>query len=80
METKNYFHAKSSIDKFSWKNVQTSAAVFNPEKLLWLNAEYIKASPAEQVAQTLVPLLEQAGFTNEVRAVSPEWLAGSWCL
>ena len=63
------------IDKFSWNNVQTSAAIFNPDKLLWLNAEYIKTSPPREVAQLLMPLLEQAGLTYEVRAVSIEWLA-----
>ncbi|MGZ8394998.1 MAG: glutamate--tRNA ligase, partial [Nitrospira sp.] len=69
------FSRDELIEKFSWKNVQTSAAVFNPDKLLWLNAEYLKTSPPAQVAQILVPLLEQAGLTNEVRAVSIDWLA-----
>lgn len=69
------FSREELIEKFSWKNVQTSAAVFNPDKLLWLNAEYIKTSPPDQVAQMLVPLLEQAGLTAEVHAVSIEWLA-----
>lgn len=45
------------IEKFSWKNVQTSPAVFNPDKLLWLNAEYLKTNPPEQIAQALVPLI-----------------------
>ena len=68
------FTRQELIEKFSWKNVQTSAAVFNPEKLLWVNAEYIKISPPAQVAQALVPLLEAAGLTNEIEAVSPGWL------
>ena len=69
------FTRQELIDKFSWEHVQTSAAVFNPDKLLWMNAEYIKASPPGQVAQALVPLLEQAGLRKEVEAVSDEWLA-----
>lgn len=69
------FSRQELIDKFSWKHVQTSAAVFNADKLLWINAEYIKASPPSQVAQALVPLLEQAGLHEQVKAVSPEWLA-----
>ena len=69
------FTRQELIEKFTWKNVQTSAAVFNPEKLLWLNAEYIKTSPPNQVAQALVPLLEGAGLKDEVRAVSADWLA-----
>ena len=69
------FTRQELIEKFSWKNVQTSAAVFNPEKLLWLNAEYIKTSPPSQVAQALVPLLEGGGLKGEVAAVSTDWLA-----
>ena len=69
------FTRQELIEKFSWKNVQTSAAVFNPEKLLWVNAEYIKISPPAQVAQALVPLLDTVGLKDEVRAVSAGWLA-----
>jgi glutamyl-tRNA synthetase len=68
------FTRQELIEKFSWKNVQTSAAVFNPEKLLWVNAEYIKISPPAQVAQALVPLLEAAGLQDEVQDVSSSWL------
>ena len=69
------FTRQELIEKFSWKNVQTSAALFNPEKLLWVNAEYIKISPSAQVAQALVTLLEAAGLKDEVQAVSAGWLA-----
>lgn len=69
------FTRQELIDKFSWQHVQKSAAVFNPDKLLWLNAEYIKTSPPRDVAKALVPLLEQAGLRHEVKAVSEEWLA-----
>jgi len=69
------FTRQELIEKFSWRNVQTSAAVFNPEKLLWVNAEYIKITSPAQVAQSLVPFLEAAGLQNEIQAVSPGWLA-----
>ncbi|MBH0191641.1 MAG: glutamate--tRNA ligase [Nitrospira sp.] len=69
------FTRQELIEKFSWKHVQTSAAVFNPDKLLWMNAEYIKTCPPGQVAEMLVPLLEQAGLGDQVRKASAEWLA-----
>jgi glutamyl-tRNA synthetase len=69
------FTRQELIEKFSWKNVQTSPAVFNPEKLLWVNAEYIKISPPTDVAQTLMPLLEAAGLTDDVRTAPAGWLA-----
>ncbi len=69
------FTRQELIEKFSWKNVQTSPAVFNPDKLLWMNAEYIKTSPPSQVAQALTPLLEAAGLKDEVQTASAGWLA-----
>jgi glutamyl-tRNA synthetase len=69
------FTRQELIDKFAWKNVQTSPAVFNPEKLLWINAEYIKASPPDAVAEALLPLLQAAGLGEQVKAVSVSWLA-----
>lgn len=69
------FTRRELVEKFSWKNVQSSAAVFNPDKLLWINAEYIKSSSPSEVAEALVPLLNAAGLQEQVRAVSKEWLA-----
>ncbi|QPD02598.1 MAG: Glutamate--tRNA ligase [Candidatus Nitrospira kreftii] len=69
------FTRQELIEKFSWDHVQKSAAVFNPDKLLWMNAEYIKTSPPHQVARALVPLLEQARLQKEVELVSDEWIA-----
>jgi glutamyl-tRNA synthetase len=69
------FTRQELIEKFSWEHVQKSPAVFNPDKLLWMNAEYIKAGPPAYVAQSLVPLLEQAGLGDEVQMVTAEWLA-----
>ena len=68
------FTRSDLIEKFNWKNVQTSAAVFNPDKLLWMNAEYIKTSPPDSVAKTLVPFLKQAGLLDKTHSVPEEWL------
>ncbi|HEU4504638.1 MAG TPA: glutamate--tRNA ligase [Nitrospira sp.] len=68
------FTRSDLIEKFNWKNVQTSAAVFNPDKLLWMNAEYLKTSPPEDVARALVPFLKQAGLLDDTHAVPQEWL------
>ena len=68
------FTRSELIEKFTWKNVQSSAAVFNPDKLLWMNAEYIKTSPPESVARALLPFLEQAGLIDPARPVRSDWL------
>jgi glutamyl-tRNA synthetase len=48
--------------------------VFNPDKLLWMNGEYIKTSPPEEVAQALIPFLKQARLLDQDDAVPREWL------
>lgn len=50
---------------FSFENVGKSAAVFNPEKLLWLNAEYIKTTPPDELAERVMPFLRISGTVKE---------------
>ena len=55
------FSMQEMIDKFSLENITTSPAAFNPEKLLWLNAHYLKATDTKRVAELLVPFLRKRG-------------------
>lgn len=68
------FSLQEMIEKFSFDNVQKSSAVFNPEKLLWLNAQYIKQSEPKRVAEQLQPFLERAGVGAEAAGKSGEWM------
>lgn len=47
------FSVDEMIAHFSLANISRSPAIFNPEKLLWLNQQYLKNSPPELVAQYL---------------------------
>jgi glutamyl-tRNA synthetase len=49
------------VQHFALENVGRSAGIFNPEKLEWVNFQYLKATPPEQLAELLVPFLERAG-------------------
>ncbi|KWT92714.1 glutamate--tRNA ligase [Candidatus Magnetominusculus xianensis] len=60
------FSKAELIEKFSLEHVGSSAAVFNPEKLLWMNSEYIKAKPPDE----LIPLL-----TLDTTGLDKAWLA-----
>jgi glutamyl-tRNA synthetase len=62
------------ITKFSFDRVQTSAAVFNPEKLVWINAQYIQHGDPAEIVQQLRPLLEEAGLGGEASRADSEWL------
>ena len=56
------FSLKEMIKLFELKQVQSSPAVFNPEKLLWLNAQYIRTSEPKRVAECLIPHLRKEGY------------------
>ena len=56
------FTTEELIEKFSLENVGKSAAVFNPEKLNWLNGVYIRQEKAETLAGLLLPFLENKGL------------------
>ena len=59
------FSPAELIDAFDLGAVGKSAAVFNPDKLLWLNQHYIKESPIERLAEEIAPFLENLGITNQ---------------
>lgn len=53
------FSRDEMVQKFDINNVGRSASVFNTEKLLWLNAHYIKNGDAERLADLLLPHLSK---------------------
>ncbi|HPX60835.1 MAG TPA: glutamate--tRNA ligase [Deltaproteobacteria bacterium] len=57
------FSREEMVAKFDIANVGRSASVFNPEKLLWLNAHYIKTGDALRLAKIVQPLLAERSVT-----------------
>jgi len=55
------FSMAELIEKFDIADVGKSAGVFNPEKLEWLNAHYIKESDPRSLAERLLPFVEARG-------------------
>ncbi len=56
------FSVDRMIELFDIKNVNNSAAVFDYDKLLWLNQHYIKESSAERIAHHLRGHLGRLGI------------------
>jgi glutamyl-tRNA synthetase len=56
------FSKEELVGKFSLENIGKSAAVFNAEKLLWLNGLYIRQEKPETLAELLLPFLEARGL------------------
>lgn len=69
------FSREELIKKFTLDNIGKAAAVFNPEKLLWLNAQYMKNTPVERLCELVIPYLLKSGIIKEDRAVDRKWLS-----
>ena len=63
------------IQYFSFENIGKSAAVFNPEKLLWLNSHYIMNAASEKLAELVIPFLITQGIIGKSQSLNKEWLS-----
>src|SRR5262245_2660679 len=52
------------VESFSLDKISGGNAVFNTEKLDWMNAQYLARMPSMVLAGQVRPLLEQAGLAN----------------
>ncbi|MCM0083237.1 glutamate--tRNA ligase [Geomonas sp. Red32] len=59
------FSLEDLTQKFSIESVGRSASVFNPDKLLWLNAHYIKTGDPVRLAGLVTPFLKERGVDSE---------------
>ncbi len=69
------FTKEELIRHFTFESVGKAAAVFNPEKLLWLNQQYIIASAPEKLAEMVVPFLLRENIISEGQKLDMGWLA-----
>ena len=64
------------VKEFSLERVTPSPAVFDMEKLYWLNRNYIKHSDPERINELALPLYERAlGPSPHSDSVLKDWLA-----
>ena len=59
-----FFTMAQFIEWFDLKDVSPSASRFDHEKLLWLNAQHIKASDNNRLATLILPRLQQRGISE----------------
>lgn len=52
------------VAKFSLEKVSDAPAVFDYQKLQWINAEYMKKKPVEERVHLVMPYLEAAGLVK----------------
>ena len=68
------FSLTELIEKFSLENVGKAPAVFNPEKLLWLNHHYIQQADPGRLAGLVLDLLKKDGIVTEGNEPDSAWM------
>lgn len=74
-DDREIFSMDELIDAFDAKRINKSGAVFDREKLNWMNGQYIKNTDNQTLAKAIAPYLVQAGMlkADEVDA-KQDWL------
>jgi glutamyl-tRNA synthetase len=63
-DEREVFSLPDLVREFSLERVNKSGAIFNLEKLRWMNGEYLRARSPEQLAQELRPHLQERGWAD----------------
>ncbi|MBI4060827.1 MAG: glutamate--tRNA ligase, partial [Elusimicrobia bacterium] len=61
-ESQQLFTDEDLISKFNLEGCQKSPATFDTVKLNWMNGEYIRQTPVDQLVELARPFLEKAGL------------------
>ncbi len=59
------FSLEEAIKVFDVKDVNKTSAVFDFDKLRWMNSEYIKAKSSEELLSLLEPFLQERGLSPD---------------
>ena len=63
-DSQQLFKPDELKQKFSLERCGKSAAIFDPQKLLWMNGEYIRAMSKAELTRRCHPFLKEAGLTT----------------
>jgi len=72
-DSQQLFQAEELIEKFSLERVSNNPAIFDPEKLTWMNGTYIREMEAEKLAQFLMPYLKEE-YREKLSGKEKWWL------
>lgn len=59
------FAPKEIIERFSMDRVTKSSAVFDVEKLNWMNGHYIREAELDRIVELAIPYLKEADYIND---------------
>jgi len=64
-ESQDIFSGEELIKEFSIERCNKSNAVFDPEKLLWMNGLYIRKTSPERILKLSMPYLKDSGLITD---------------
>lgn len=64
-DSQELFSRQELISKFDLMRVSKNPAIFNFDKLLWMNNHYIKELPLEERTKRVIPFLVKSGLIDE---------------
>jgi len=64
-EDRELFSREELMRRFDLSGVQENPAIFDGQKLLWMNGVYIRCKPIEELTQLCLPYLQEAGLMPE---------------
>src|SRR5690606_36298945 len=64
------------IARFSLDRINKKSAIFEPEKLVWMNSQHIMLTPADELVELMKPQLLAEGLTTEAELEDrADWFA-----
>ncbi|MCQ2444463.1 MAG: glutamate--tRNA ligase family protein, partial [Mailhella sp.] len=68
-DDREIFSMKELVEFFDGGNLNSSPAAFDPEKLKWLNAQYLRSTPLPELAAMVRPFLSGLGYELPVEKI-----------
>ncbi len=69
------FSPQELVRQFSLSHITKSPAVFDPQKLYWLNRHYLKQAPLDRLVDQSLPILQSLGWVEKAPSVEVKvWL------
>lgn len=68
------FSIQELVKIFSLDHAMKSAAVFDPEKLSWVNAQHLQTADPDRIAKLLKPLLVHEGIIAAEASLNDKWM------
>jgi glutamyl-tRNA synthetase len=64
-DNREVIDSEEAVRLFDIKNVNKTAASFDPDKLNWMNNQYLKGASPESLADTVIPMLMAKGLIRQ---------------